>query len=189
MQDMRRLLYFDFSKVFFCQSTTEKSPSTPPCGRICLGTFFPNICFANPSSHCGQLGASYVKNPVRFFGKVGKRWYNSRMVFFSKQAILTWPFLSLLFFGVGVLNGSFPRILKVFFQHATVIFFGGRTGNKRWTWLKRSETMCKHDEIAGICTFFVSSKGLGVCLKGFERPWNEQLPFIFVCRSWVCIWW
>ena len=142
MQDMRRLLYFDFSKVFFCQSTTEKSPSTPPCGRICLGTFFPNICFANPSSHCGQLGASYVKNPVRFFGKVGKRWYNSRMVFFSKQAILTWPFLSLLFFGVGVLNGSFPRILKVFFQHATCDFFRGKDSKQKMDMTETKWKLC-----------------------------------------------
>lgn len=116
------------------------------------------------------------ENPVRLYGKVGKRWHSLQDGFFFLNSNPSMAFLSLLFFGVGVLNGSFPRILKVFFNMPHVIFFGGRTRNKRWTDWNEVKTMCKHDEMAGICTFFVSSKGLGVCLKGLEM--SNYLSFL-----------
>ena len=177
MQDMRRLLYFDFSKVFFYQSTTEKSPST--CGRISFGTFFPSIYSANPSSHCGQFGCQLcLKIQSVYTGKSERDGTASRMDFFFLNSNPSMAFLSLLFFGVGVLNGSFPRILKVFFSTLPPWFFSGEGLETKdghdWNEVK---TMCKHDEMAGICSLFVSSKGFG---RVFEGPWNEQLYLLFL---------
>ena len=70
-----------------------------------------------------------------------------------------------------------PQDFKVFFLTLPPWFFSGegletKVGHD-WNEVK---TMCKHDEMAGICTFFVSSKGLGVCLKGLEM--NNYLSFL-----------